>query len=238
MRLRYPFTIEPDDDLFTLVLRDFPQVHDWGDTPEEVESRAVEAIEAGIAGAIKMRVQVPLPSAFEEGEKDAPLSTLIGMKVLLWNTMLSRGLSKSALARDMGVQPNQVDRIFDIDHNTSLEQLDRTASALGLFWDLGLDSLVGEALAPRVDHQIDTTAMARELALNVLAHDPDQDMSAFIRQAATNWNSTHGPDRSVNVYALMSGNKIVWSGITEDPDRRLPPNARLFIPKALRDSPK
>ncbi len=192
MRLWYPYRIEPDDGQFSLIVRDFPQVHHWGDTPEEVESHTTGAVEAGVSGAMKARVQIPLPSTREDGDTGvAVLSTLTGMKVMIWNAMLTRDISKSALARAMDVQPNQVDRIIDIDHNTSVEQLDRAAQALRLAWDIGLSDRATFAGAARGDVTYGPHELLRALALTALNNDPDRELRDYFWRALTEWNNAH-----------------------------------------------
>ncbi len=76
---------------------------------------------------------IPAPS-HPRGKKYrmVDLPVLQGMKIDLYRQFLSSGIRKAGLARRMGIPKTVVDRLFDLNHHSRLDQIEQGFKALGL----------------------------------------------------------------------------------------------------------
>ncbi len=129
--MRYPFNIEPDDNGTWLITSpDFSEVTTFSE-PDimDATAHALDAIETAIQGRISDRRDIPEPSSIAEHFVVIPTST--ALKIRLHRAMLASGLRKADLGRRLNWHPPQVDRLFNVNHETKLEQFDLAFRALG-----------------------------------------------------------------------------------------------------------
>ena len=128
----YPIRITPDGHGgFDAAARDLPQLVTGGATEAEALALAEDALEVVVAGHIDENEDLPLPSPAEPGERLVAVPAQIAAKVAVWRAWRAADISKSELARRMGVAENEVRRILSAGHATKLERLDEAARALG-----------------------------------------------------------------------------------------------------------
>lgn len=132
--VRYPITLEPDDDTIMVTFPDFPEAHTFGEDREEALRRAPDALATMIDAYIRDRRPLPAPSPI--AADSATLSALMSAKVELYNEMTAEKVSKSELARRLKVHPPQVDRLLDLNHGSKVDQLEAAAKALGRVLDV------------------------------------------------------------------------------------------------------
>src|SRR5688572_29282704 len=108
----YPVELTPDDNGTILVtFTDLPGAT-FGDDEEDALARAADALETAIIGLICCRADVPKPSA-AEGRRTVAPSLLGSLKLAVYEAMRARGWRKADLARAMGLNPRQIDRLLD-----------------------------------------------------------------------------------------------------------------------------
>ncbi len=128
--MRYAIKLAPDDNATLLVtVPDMPQAITFGEDREDALARAVEAIESAIMGLIAAREDIPAPKA--RGRTYVELPALSGAKVDLYRAMRAEGVGKTALAKRLGVDPPQIDRLLDLRHSSRLDAVERAFAALG-----------------------------------------------------------------------------------------------------------
>ncbi|MCY1297244.1 hypothetical protein D9M70_466770 [compost metagenome] len=59
------------------------------------------------------------------------LPALSAAKAALWNAMLAQGVNKAEMARRLGVNRPQVDRLVDLLHRSKIEQVEHALALLG-----------------------------------------------------------------------------------------------------------
>ena len=127
----YPIVLEPDDDGSILVTcPDLPEVTTFGDDREDALRHAADAIEEALAARIARQEDIPAASP----RKDHPLaglSPLAEAKVALYRAIRKSNLSKEDIARRLGQQPHELDRLVDLGRRTQIEQIDRALRAMG-----------------------------------------------------------------------------------------------------------
>jgi antitoxin HicB len=170
--IRYPVTLEPDDNNTVLVsFPDFPEAHTYGDTEDEARARDVDALETVIEAYIHDRREIPAPSA---GATTVTLPALMAAKVQLYTVMRRQNVNKTELARRLGVHLPQIDRLLDVKHGSKIDQLEAAARALGGELDVSvvvftpgaidhlmIQSNVASAKATKATHQRKTAKVSR-----------------------------------------------------------------------------
>lgn len=132
--MRYSYDYEPDDNGTWLITSpDFPEVTTFSEPDKnDAKIRARDAIETAIQARISDRREIPESSAVGD---DHPffvsLPTSTALKVRLHRAMLANGVRKAELARRLNWNPPQVDRLFNVEDETRLDQFDLAFRALG-----------------------------------------------------------------------------------------------------------
>jgi antitoxin HicB len=132
-RFTYPVTLNHDDvdGGYVVTCRDVPEVVTQGESLEE----AIDAAEGALEAAIEMRIEdgmdIPVPSARRRGEQLAHLPVATAMKVALYVSMREQKISKSELARRLGLDEKEARRMLDPKHGTKVPALERALHALG-----------------------------------------------------------------------------------------------------------
>jgi antitoxin HicB len=117
---------------------DFPELTTYGEDREDALYRAVGAFEEAIEARISGREPVPEPS---KGKASGPRVTLpaqAAVKVLLYQQMHKAGMRKSDLARRMDLHRQEVDRLLDLNHATSLARIEKAFATLGKTLDIAV----------------------------------------------------------------------------------------------------
>lgn len=127
--MRYPVSLQRDDDTVLVGSPDFPEMHTFGESESDALHHAVAAIETAILGRMTDREPIPEPSRIRRYSIVLPTQT--ALKVELYRAMLAEGLRKADLARLLGWHAPQVDRLFDVRHASRLDQLEAAFKALG-----------------------------------------------------------------------------------------------------------
>ncbi|PTW45714.1 type II toxin-antitoxin system HicB family antitoxin [Rhodovulum kholense] len=127
--LAYPVDLTPDDNgTFLVTCPDLPEVTSFGDTEAEALSMAKGAISEALASRLSGFEDIPQPS---EGPRLVAVPLQLQIKVLLFWALSDADKTRADLVRDLGWHRPQVDRLFDPNHATRLEQYDAAFAALG-----------------------------------------------------------------------------------------------------------
>jgi antitoxin HicB len=133
--LKYPVELTKDDnDTFLVRSPDFPELITFGETYNDALDHARGALEEAIAARIADKEDIPTPS---RGRVLVGLPTLTALKTSLYSQMRQKELKPADLMRRLKWHRNQVDRLFRLDHNTRMDQLDEAFHALDL--DIRID---------------------------------------------------------------------------------------------------
>jgi antitoxin HicB len=129
-RLAYPVVLEPDDGTILVTFPDVPGAITFGDDEEDALYRAVDALETMLGAMIADREPIPNPSPTRGRPTVSP--TLLGaLKVTAYEAMRGRGWRKADLARAMGLNPRQIDRLLDLRHASTIAQLETALTVCG-----------------------------------------------------------------------------------------------------------
>lgn len=126
----YPVILTPDDGTVLVTFPDVPEAITFGADEDEALLQAVDALESALAFYVGDRKPLPVPSA-AEGRATVRPSALECAKLGVYQAMTEQGIRKAELARRLGWHLPQVDRLFDLNHASRLDQIEAAARALG-----------------------------------------------------------------------------------------------------------
>lgn len=132
-RFIYPVALTADkkDGGYVVTCRDVPEVVTQGETIEDAISEAEGALEAAIEVRIEDSLDIPVPSEKRRREHLAGLPVSTAMKAALYVSMREQNVSKSELARLLGLNEKEARRMLDPRHGTKVPTLERALHALG-----------------------------------------------------------------------------------------------------------
>lgn len=119
----YPVILTPDDGTILVTFPDVPEAITFGATEAEAMTMAVDALESALSLYIDARKPLPAPSTRPDLPSVRP-SALEIIKLAVYQEMLVQGVRKAELARRLGWKAPQVDRLFDLNHASRLDQLE------------------------------------------------------------------------------------------------------------------
>lgn len=132
MRQSYPVNFTPD--VNGTIIAEFPDVPE-AMTVGSDETNAVEwaqdALIVALTGYIEERRDIPPPSKAKKEQKLVHLPPQIAMKLAIYQSMRDQKVTHASLGECLGVDGRQVRRILDLDHNTTLSQLNAALKCLG-----------------------------------------------------------------------------------------------------------
>ncbi len=126
----YPVDVSIDEAGFHLVVfPDLPGCATDGRSRREALAEAVDALEEGLAFRIHHKQDIPVPSPRRGRPVVAP-GARIAAKTALYQAFRAAGITKTELARRLGVDPREARRLLDPRHGSSLDRLDEAVNAL------------------------------------------------------------------------------------------------------------
>lgn len=129
--MNYPVMLAPDDnDTVLVTFPDFPEAASFGDDEAEALANAVDALETILSAYILDRKDIPDPSP-ANGRATVSLTLLGSLKLEIYRAMRARGWRKADLARAMGLNPRQIDRLLDLRHASTVAQLEQALTVCG-----------------------------------------------------------------------------------------------------------
>jgi len=133
MHMEYAALFEPaDEGGFVITIPDFGWGFSQGDTEVEARAMAVALLQTLVQEHIRKRETLPRPTR-RRGRKYrfVRLSALQGAKAELYMAFLASGMRKAELARRLGIPETNLDRLFDLDNHSRLDQIEAAFAALG-----------------------------------------------------------------------------------------------------------
>ena len=127
----FPYAFEPDQSGGVLVqFVDVPEAHTSGANEAAADEQALDCLIAALGGYIKLARKIPRPSP-ARGRPVATLPPLVAAKLALYEAMRAQSITRTELARRLGLQENAVRRLLDLDHRSHIDQIDRALAVLG-----------------------------------------------------------------------------------------------------------
>jgi len=123
--IAYPAKFVREKNGFTVTFPDFPEAITSGASEAEAREYALDALETVLSEYIKRRREIPRARHLHgKGIRLVELRALAEAKIRLYETMRTQGLRKADLARRIGSQKSQIDRLLDLNHASRLDQIE------------------------------------------------------------------------------------------------------------------
>ncbi len=116
---------------YTVTFRDIPEAITEGDTVEKAEDMARDALVTAMDFYFEHGRPVPAPSKPGKGERLVALPPSVAVKVALLNARLQSGARPVDVARKMGIKPQEMTRVFDLQHATKIDTIAAALAAMG-----------------------------------------------------------------------------------------------------------
>jgi antitoxin HicB len=127
----YPAKFDRAKDGITVTFPDIPEAITCGFSEREAMEYAEDAIITIFTEYIKRRRDIPQPSkARGKDVRMVFVPALTEAKIRLYEAMRQAGVRKADLARRMGWQKSQVDRLLDLRHRSRLDQIEAALAKL------------------------------------------------------------------------------------------------------------
>lgn len=127
--MRYPVKLEPEKGIYLVAFPDIPEAITQGGSRDEALKMALDALITAFEFYFEDSEKVPAPSAVIEDYVEVPAS--VAAKVLMLNSFIDSGMTQSQLASEMGVKKQEVTRLFDLQHSTKIDTIQKALLALG-----------------------------------------------------------------------------------------------------------
>ena len=132
MKIAYPAKFARDADGRVLVtFRDLPEAATDGADMEEARAEAADLLDSTLMFRMKYREDMPAPSKARKGEELVTPDVAVAMKVALYMAMRDQGLTAAELARRLGVDYREAQRILNPGHATKTARMSEAIRATG-----------------------------------------------------------------------------------------------------------
>ncbi|CNH92002.1 Antitoxin HicB [Yersinia massiliensis] len=141
----YPasYTFDEASGEYHILYRDFPELASVTYSLEDIELEAQDGIKNGIAAEMEERRPVPAPSALQSDDIAVHVPILVRLKAELHNAMLATQTRKADLARKLGLNAAQMDRLLDVYYASKVEALEQALYLLGFEADVAVRKISG-----------------------------------------------------------------------------------------------
>jgi antitoxin HicB len=129
----YTARFEPaEEGGYVITFPDIPEIVTQAETPEEGLDMALDALELALSGYMKRREAIPAPQHHQGAQMvRITLPVMAGAKVALYELLRSRNKRKADLARGLGRQPSEIDRLLSLRHKSRMDEIEAAFRALG-----------------------------------------------------------------------------------------------------------
>jgi antitoxin HicB len=129
----YPVILTQDCETNQIMARfpDVPEAMTVGKDRDEALQWAEDALLVALSGYMEDGRAIPTPTAPNAGQPVVALPVLVCAKLAIYEAMRLHGISQLALSQKLNIDPRQVRRILDLDHNSRMDQVELALRALG-----------------------------------------------------------------------------------------------------------
>lgn len=139
-RFQYPVSLTPaDEGGYVVTCRDLPPLVTEGEDETDALAQAADAMDEVFAAYMIAGIDFPEPSKTRRRERlVAPPAETVA-KAALYVAMREAGISKTQLARQLGLDEKAVRRLLDPHYGSKLPRIAEAVSALGKRLVIGLE---------------------------------------------------------------------------------------------------
>jgi antitoxin HicB len=131
MLQEYPVSLITDGNSIIAEFPDVPEALTAGCDKDNALAWAQDALVVALSGYLEEGQDIPQPSKLRKGQFSVALPPLVATKLAIYQAMREQNIKQLELARRLHCDARQVRRLLDLDHHSTLEQLDDALHALG-----------------------------------------------------------------------------------------------------------
>ena len=131
MQYAYPCTLGSEEDGFSVSFPDIPEALTCGIDRRDALTQAIDALVAALSAYVYAREDIPVPSPVIKGQELISVPLIVAAKLALYSAMRRQGVTKTALARRLGLSEGAVRKLLDPDHRSHIGQVEKALRVLG-----------------------------------------------------------------------------------------------------------
>lgn len=116
---------------FYVTFPDVPGALTGGKDRGEALAMAEDALTGALAGYVQEHWDIPIPSGVVDGQELVAVSAIVAAKLALYSAMRRQGISKTALAKRLGLSESAVRKLVDPDHRSHISSVEVALRAVG-----------------------------------------------------------------------------------------------------------
>lgn len=120
------------EDGIEVTCRDLPALLTFGDDEADALAMGADALESLVTHLIEREEDLPVPTPAEADEHPVELAAPLAVKAAVYRAWRAAGISKSELARRLGLGNTEAHRILDPTYGTRLDRMADAARVLGI----------------------------------------------------------------------------------------------------------
>ena len=124
----------------TVRFTDLPEAITSGEDRQDALRQAADCLEEAIAGRFADGLDIPAPSKAKRSRAQITLSGSMSAKASLYLAMREAGITRTQLAKRLGVDEKEVRRMLNPRHPTKLPRIEQALAALGKRLVVSLES--------------------------------------------------------------------------------------------------
>ncbi len=132
MHYVYPCVLAPEEEGgYFVSFPDVPGALTCGGDRSEALAMAEDALAVALAGYVRERWDIPIPSAVIPGQEVVAVPTIVAAKLALYTAMRLQGITKVALADRLGLTESVVRKLCDPDHRSHIGSVEAALRTVG-----------------------------------------------------------------------------------------------------------
>lgn len=132
MQYAYPCVLTPEaNGGFSVSFPDVPEALTSGGDHAEALAMAEDALVAALGAYIECREAIPFPSPVIAGQKRIVVRSIVAAKLALYSAMRAQRITKTELARRMGLSEGAIRKLLNLDHRSHIGQVERALRMVG-----------------------------------------------------------------------------------------------------------
>ena len=131
MQYAYPCILASEEDGVSVSFPDIPEALTCGIDRRDALTQAIDALVAALSAYVYAREDIPVPSPVIKGQELISVPLIVASKLALYSAMRRQGMTKTALARRLGLSEGAVRKLLDPDHRSHIGQVEKALGVLG-----------------------------------------------------------------------------------------------------------
>ena len=136
MRYAYPCLLEPEEaegfqGIFNVSFPDVPGALTFGHGRAEALAMAEDALTVMLADYVERSKDLPMPSPVRGGQELVAVPPLAAAKLSIYTAMRRQGISRAALAQQLGLKDAAINKLLVPDRYSPWSQVTRALGLLG-----------------------------------------------------------------------------------------------------------